>query len=365
MKLLYITPIINDYGGVSRVLSIKTNYLIEKWGYEIGILTQNNSNSPLFFPFNKKISLFDMTLEGNKISFLFQYKFQVEKTIKKFQPDVILVCDFGLKAFLLPLIIETKIPIVFEAHGSKYNEQQKVKPNVFSLISHKLKYLFRNYSASKFDYFVALSKESQAEWNLKNVAIIPNPISIENLKYSTVSNKKIVMVARHSYEKGIDRMLEIWKNVIEIHPDWQLEIFGKSNDDLAVEKQIAELNLEKSVILSEPVKDLNQIYGNASIYVMTSRSEGFPMVLLEAMSFGLAVVAFDCPIGPRAIITNNENGFLIEDGAIEEFTSKLIQLINDEDLRQRMSENAKSIKEKYAVDPIMEKWNLLFKSLKK
>ena len=365
MKLLYITPKINDEGGVQKVLSVRTNYFIEKFGYEISILTQNGGNVDTFFSFNSKIELYDMNLKGNKFNILFQYKKQVLNSIKKVNPDIIVVCDFGLKGFLIPLLLKSSVPIVFEAHGSLYNESQYYSSNFFTNFSHSLKYSYRKFCAKKFDYFVALSKESQAEWNLKNIAVIPNPIAIENLKHSTVSNKKVVMVARHSYEKGIDRILEIWKKVIEKQSDWQLEIFGKNNDDLAVKKQIAKLNLEKNILLSEPVKDLNVIYSNASIYVMTSRSEGFPMVLLEAMSFGLPVVAFDCPIGPRAIVTNNENGFLIKDGAIEEFTSKLLQLMNDEDLRQKMSENAKSIKEKYAIDSIMEKWNLLFKSLKR
>lgn len=365
MKLLYITPIINDSGGVSRVLSIKTNYLIEKWGYEIGILTQNNSNSPLFFPFNKNISLFDMTLKGNKISFLFQYKFQVEKTIKEFQPDVILVCDFGLKAFLLPFIIETKIPIVFEAHGSKYNEQQKINENPFSQLLHNLKYQYRNFCVKRFQVLVALSNESLNEWNSNNAVVIPNPIWIEKEWNYKSDSKKVIAIARHSYEKGLDRLLNIWKLVTQNQPDWKLEIYGNSYDTVSIYDLCKKLELESSVTFFEPVNAIDERLQEASIYAMTSRSEGQPMVLIEAMACGLPIIAYDCPIGPKSLITNNENGFLIEDGNEKQFVAKLLELMENEELRINISKKAYLEKEKYAIEPIMNHWDQLLQSLKK
>lgn len=125
MKLLYITQRANEEGGVQRVLSIKTNYLIEKFNYEVCIITQNGGNDDLFFEFNEKIEFHDIILKSNKIFNLLHYKKALLEHIKKIQPDCIIVCDFALKSFSIPLFIKTQIPIIFEAHGSKFNEYKE------------------------------------------------------------------------------------------------------------------------------------------------------------------------------------------------------------------------------------------------
>ena len=144
MKLLYITPKINDEGGVQKVLSVRTNYFIEKFGYEISILTQNGGNVDTFFSFNSKIELYDMNLKGNKFNILFQYKKQVLNSIKKVNPDIIVVCDFGLKGFLIPLLLKSSVPIIFEAHGSLYNESQYYSSNFFTNLSVVAMFSYKN-----------------------------------------------------------------------------------------------------------------------------------------------------------------------------------------------------------------------------
>ena len=114
MKILYVVPNINNEGGVARVLAIKSNYLIEKWDYQIDIITQNNGNSPLFYEYNKKIGLYDISLNGNSFQFLKAYRKSLSEHLKITKPDVIVVCDNGFKAFLVPFIIKTEIPIVLE-----------------------------------------------------------------------------------------------------------------------------------------------------------------------------------------------------------------------------------------------------------
>ena len=361
MKLLYITPKINDEGGVQKVLSVRTNYFIEKFNYKIDILTQNSGNQNLFFDFNKKIVFYDMILSGNKISKIINYRKQILEQIKISKPDFIIICDFGLKAFLIPFLFQAKIPIIFEAHGSIYNEPIAIKNSLTTTILRKIKYKFRGFAAKKFDYFIALSKESLSEWNNKNGIVIPNPIENISDKIALLGNKKIIVVARHSYEKGIDRLLPIWNIVSQKHPDWQLNIYGKSDENL----EFNHLSNKKNINFLEPVKNIKDKYLESSICLMTSRSEAFPLVLLEAMSCGLPIIAYDCPIGPRAIIQNNENGFLIPDGNINLFTEKLSELIENENLRKTIGQHAKISIEKYNIDAIMETWNDLFLSIKK
>ncbi|MBF2708388.1 glycosyltransferase family 4 protein [Flavobacterium soyangense] len=362
MKILYIIPFIEGAGGVQRVLSMKTNYLVENFGYEIHILTQNGENKPLFYSFNDKIALHDMVLLGNKISFFLQYVKALKKALHTINPDLIIVCDNGLKGFTIPFILKTNIPIIFECHGSKYIEDKK-KLKYFSTT--KIKFVFKEFSANKFTKFIVLSSESLKEWSVKNAVVIPNPLWFQASRFADLKSKKVIIVARHSYEKGLDRMLQIWFKVVQKHPDWSLEIYGKSNENQELQKLANTLNISNSVCFFEPINDINGKYLEASIVVMTSRSEGFGMVLIEAMALGLPCVAFDCPCGPRTIIQNNKNGFLIEDGNIDSFVQKMELLIENENLRIQLGKNAQESVKIYDLDIIMQQWVSLFKNLVK
>ena len=360
MRILYIVPKINNEGGVARVLSVKANYFVENFGDEVHILTQNIGNIPLFYSFNDKIVLHDMVLQGNKISFFSQYVKALKKEVQTINPDLIVVCDNGLKAYTIPFVLKTKIPIIFECHGSKYIEEKEQAKYFFGT---KIKSLFKEVSANKYNKFVGLSKESLKEWNVKNGIVIPNPLWFKTTQFADLKSKKVIAVSRHSYEKGLDRMLQIWQRVVQKHPDWCLEIYGKTNENQEMRDLANALNIGQSVTFLEPVKNINDKYLEASMLVMTSRTEGFGMVLLEAMALGLPCVAYDCPVGPRSIIINNENGFLVEDGNIDSFVQKIELLIENENLKIKMGKNAKNSVSKYNLETIMQQWKSLFEEL--
>lgn len=360
MKILYIVPKINNEGGVARVLSVKANYLVEKFGYEVHILTQNRGNTPLFYSFKEKIVLHDMVLRGNKISFFFQYIKALKQELHSINPDIIIVCDNGLKGYTIPSILNTNVPIIFECHGSKHIEEKKT---IHYFSTTKIKGVFKEFFANKFAKFIALSPESMKEWNVKNGIVIPNPLWFEKTQFADLKSKKVIAVGRHSYEKGLDRMLQIWQKIIVKHPDWYLEIYGKSNENQELQKLANALNIGQNLFFFEPVKNINDKYLEASILAMTSRTEGFGMVLMEAMAIGLPCVAYDCPVGPRSIIINNENGFLVEDGNIDAFVQKMELLIEDENLRIQMGKNAINSISKYDLDAIMLQWKSLFENL--
>lgn len=362
MKILYIVPKINNEGGVARVLSVKANYLTENFGYDVHILTQNGGDKPLFYSFNDKIALHDMVLRGNKTSFLLQYVQALKKALSTIKPDIIVVCDNGFKAYTIPFILKRDTPIIFECHGSKYIEE-KEQTKYFS--GTKIKLLFKEFSANKFSKFVALSKESLKEWNVENGVVISNPLEFKTSRFADLKSKKVIFVGRHSYEKGIDRLLQIWQKVIQKHPDWSLEIYGKSNENKELQKLSNSLNINDNVAFFEPIRNIHDKYLEASIMAMTSRTEGFGMVLIEAMANGLPVIAYDCPCGPRAIIQNNENGFLVENGNLDSFVQKMELLIKDENLRMQMGKKAQESVKRYDVDTIMQKWKALFEEIAK
>jgi len=354
MKLLYIVPKIKNAGGVARVLSVKANYFVEQFNYEVHILSQNEEKKLSFYDFNAEIVSHNMILKGNAFQFLKSYKNQINKAIQEVKPDVILIADNGLKAFVFPFIIKTKIPIVFEIHGSKFIEEKSQKTDFISKSIQKLKYQFKDFGARKFTNIVALSEESLKEWKVKSGIVIPNPSWIKTEKLASLKNKKVIAIARNSYEKGLDRLLLIWKEITKKHPDWTLDVY--TDDFQSLEKT-------QNVNYFPFVKNIEEKYLKASIYLMTSRSEGFPMVLLEAMSFGIPCIAYDCPIGPRTIITNAENGFLVPDNNFEMYVEKLSFLIENEVARLKFGQNAKEASEQFSIEKIMGKWKVFLESL--
>lgn len=365
MKVLFFVPNVNNEGGVARVLSIKANYLVEKLGYEVHILTQNAGFSPLFYTFNSKIIFHDILLIGHWFKFFSSFSKGLQTKIKVIQPDVIIVCDNGLKAFLIPFILGNKIPLILEMHSSKFIEERETEKNIFSKTYIRIVHALKKIGAQQYDRFVVETSESIAEWNVKNTIVILNPLWFTADKVGTLENKKVIAVGRHTYEKGLDRLLHIWKQLVVKHPDWTLEIYGQANENFDLKTLAEKLNISNHVFFQELVHNIDEKYSEASIYLMTSRFEGFGMVLIEAMASGLPCIAYDCPCGPRGIIDHGEDGFLIENGNEADYVQAVETLICNISLRKQMGLKAKVSSEKYQIDAIMHTWNQLFVGIKK
>lgn len=362
MTLLYITNSIKGAAGLERVLAIKASYLANKLSYKVHILVLNHNQSPIFYDFSEKIMLHDIEISGNPITYLKKYIIGIRKIVKKINPNVISVCDDGLKGFFVPIIINNKIPIIYERHVSKVVELGR-NPSFIKKYKTNLKFMAMNSLAKSFDRFVVLTNDNVAEWNLKNIIVISNPLSFYPEKSSALNNKNVIAVGKQGFQKGYDILLKSWKIVNNVHPDWKLSIYGAFEKSGNLIKQVKELQIDNSVCFFEPVKDIEDKFLQSSIFAFSSRFEGFGMVLIEAMACGVPCVSFDCPCGPSEIIKNNEDGFLIENGNIENFATKLLVLINDENLRLKMGKNAKENVKRFLPETIVEQWDNLFKEL--
>ena len=354
-KLLYITNGITGSGGLERVLSVKASLLVEDFGYEVHLLSLNEMGRDPFFAFSRKIQRHSFAVSGNPLRYFFQYINGIQKVIDEIQPDVISVCDDGLKGFLIPRLIKTTAKLIYQRHASVLLNTRK------SLKGKVMRHLM-NWSVPKFDQFVVLTPSNIQEWKANNVIAIPNPISFTSKTSSTLENKLVIAVGSHSHNKGFDLLLKSWQTIEATNPDWKLNIYGKIDADEAFLKLAEEYNL-KSVTFHSPVKNIQEKYLESSLMVLPSRSEGFGMVLIEAMACGLPCVSFDCPSGPRDIITNNKDGFLVQNGNTDQFAEKLKLLISDFDLRQKMGHAAKQRSKNYNAAAIVKQWDQLFKSL--
>lgn len=353
--LLYIVNGISGSGGLERVLSIKASCLADQYEYDTHILSLNDKQDIFFYSFSSNITFHNIAVSGHSVRYLLQYRAKVQAVINVVNPDFISVCDDGLKGFFLPDFIATKAKWIYERHASLQLNRQN---GFLGRLSARLMRLL----SSRFDYFVVLTPANTKEWKGKNVISIPNPLSFKSVRKSNLQSNSVIAVGSHSYNKGYDTLIQIWKEIEERHPSWSLNIYGKIDSDKAYIKMAYDLGLE-NIYFHEPVLNIDDKFIENSIMVLPSRSEGFGMVLIEAMECGLPCVAFDCPSGPKDIVTDKEDGFLIKDQNHVAFKEALLLLIENSSLRETLAKNAIKNVKRYSVENIIEKWDYLFKSL--
>lgn len=234
-----------------------------------------------------------------------------------------------------------------------------------------LSHITRKKYSSKFNYFdfiITINQEQKAllEKHHKNVIYIPNFLPKMPDVITNHQQKVVLFLGRFSKEKGVLRLIDIWKKVQEEAKcrEWNLVFVGDGVLKEAMQDKINKLNLNDTIIIKGFTNDVEKEYLSASIYAMSSYSEGFGMVLIESASYALPSVAFDIA-GLSDIIENEKSGFLIEDGNLQEFAKKLQLLMRDENLRKTMGENAKiHIKKHFSKELVLQKWQDLFASLK-
>lgn len=351
MKLLYITNGITGVGGLERVLSVKASYLADNLGYDICIVSLNEKGKKRFYEFSPKIAFRSVEPRKKKS----EYFLGIRRIVKEFQPDIISVCDDGLKGFFVPLWIGCKAKIIYERHVSKEIVTEGKRPD----LKQKVSFLLMDIGSRLYDRFVVLTSDNKQQWKYGNVEIIPNPLPFYPGSVSKLKNKRIIAVGKISVQKGYERLAEAWKLIKHKYPDWSIDIYGSAPDH----SKLAETITDASIQIKKPVKNIQNEYLSSSVYVLPSRYEGFGMVLIEAMACGIPCIAFDCPCGPRDIIKDGEDGFLVENGNIKRFAQQLSLLIENEQLRKAMGQHARRNVLRYDVDVIARRWDNLFRSL--
>ena len=264
----------------------------------------------------------------------------------------------------------TNIKII-ETHFPK--KHQKLMADTFNYpfftkIAYYIKdWVEENIIAKKYDQMVVLTSTDAQEWKkiTPNVIQIPNFITFNTEATSTVTNKRVLAVGHFSKIKAFEDLINIWALVKQkdINNAWILSIIGCGEDLQKIKDTIITLKVCNSVEILPPTDKIQQEYLSSSIYVSTSKYEGFPMVLLEAMQSGLPCIAFDCPNGPRDIITNNNDGFLVRPNDFNDFANKILLLMNNDKKRIEMGKNAAINIQRYSCDKIMKKWTCLFNNL--
>lgn len=377
IKIVYCIPSLCNSGGMERVLTLKVNYLISF--YDITIITTEQKDKLPFFPLNPNVKLINWEFNFNdhfnyslfrkiKIHFkkLHQYKKMLEQYLKENNIDIcVSLC--GKEIDFLPSLRDGSTKIA-ELHFTKNIRKLFIaarKKGIFwqFIANYRNWQLERN--TKKISKLIVLSENELLLWKKvnRNVVCIPNPSPLTDIGKSNVLAKRAIAVGHLNLEKGFEFLIDAWAIVNKKHPDWSVDIYGDGELRCMLSNKIKTFHLESVVHLKGVTRNIQDEYLSSSLLIMTSRYEGLPMVLIEAMTCGLPLISFDCECGPRSIISNGNNGFLVEVGDVYELADKISYLIENENIRERMSQKSKELSVKYSRDIIMGQWIDLFESL--
>ena len=364
-------------GGVERVLTNKANYFADIYGYDITIIITEGANKPLFFPLSPKIRIINLNIGFEELwscSFFTKiivylrkqrkYKMLLKKELFRIRPDITISLLRREINFINDIKDGSKKIGELHVNRANYRNFNYLSSNIVKTTFSRFWMKSLTSKLRKLDKLVVLTHKDMQAWvELNNVVVIPNPLSFNSAIVSKQTKKRVISVGRYCHEKGFDDLLRAWARVQHACPDWKLVIYGDGNRS-QYEVMLSELGIDSHRCeLNGPVSDIQLEYANSSMAVCSSRFEGFGLFILEAMACGLPVVSFDCPWGPSSIITNLEDGVLVENGNVSKLADNMVLLMKNEDNRLRMSKNAIKNVRRYSIDIIANNWKCLFDSL--
>ena len=214
------------------------------------------------------------------------------------------------------------------------------------------------------DMIICLTEGDKMEYrHAKKVEIIPNFIDIPSLSVKDYNVKKAVAVGRLEHQKGFDILIDCWKEVIRVFPDWHLDIYGEGSLKQELQQQINFLGINDNITLCGHCYNMMEKYTEYSLHIMTSRYEGLPMTLIEAQACGLPSVAFNFKFGASDIIKDYHNGIIVEQGNINLFVNAITDMMNNEKMRMEQGRKALENSRRFYAENIMPEWQTLIDGL--
>ena len=377
MKIVYCIQSVHNSGGMERVLANKANYLVEKLNYEVVIITTDRKNRSSFFQFSPKVKFIDLginyedTPQNLSINKLFVQKSKMAlhrkrlaDCLKQIKPDIS-ISMFGMEVQFLHRIKDGSKKVL-EFHFSKRYKIIEAK-SFKEICFQRVRLMFWNAIIPHYDKFIVLTNRDFKDWGSpKNGCVIPNMIIGKKdgkIKLGKKCNHTVMAAGRLTYQKGFDMLINAWQEVKKKYPDWILRIFGEGEQRKFLQEKIKSMGLEGYVFLEGRVNNLMDYMIESDVYVMSSRYEGFPMVLLEAMAVNIPCVSFDCPCGPSDIITNKIDGVIVTSNDVKELSTAIQDIIKDESYRNFLKSNIRKKIEKFSENKIMNQWDSLFNAL--
>ena len=429
MKIMYCIRGLHNSGGMERVLSVKANLLASR-GHEVSIVVLRLKGRKPFFPIDPSVNIVDLSASylslpghpssanatsdsprttvssavGNAPSppscsartegiapvpatgaserLKGSVRERMSRVVEMLDPDVcVSLC--GPEVRILPAVAGGR-PCVAEYHFS-HDKFYRKYGGIFMYPYAWLRTHMLERAVSEYDCMVTLTEHDLPIWkrHCRRVERIFNPVTTPPGQVSRLAEKRMIAVGRLEDQKNFKDLVSAWSIVAERCPDWRLEIFGEGKLEHALRSQIARLGLTGSVILRGVVKDIASEYSNSSALLMTSLHEGFPLALVEASSFGLPLISYDCPTGPSEIIIdagdggvgnvpaatldqaagNTPNGYLVPVGDVRTLADRICRIASDDNLRLRLGAASKASSHRFTPETIISAWEHLFSSL--
>ena len=372
MIIAYSTESITRNGGIQTVTIVKANALAEIPGNEVYIIVPHISGeSPR--QISSKVHLINLNITDYWVSVIKQparnrrYKKLLQGALEHIGPDIVISTGLQDRNFLPRIKVASNPVFIREIHFmSNYRRlmTESFKENLLALWSEFLDYRL---SINHYDRIMLLSKEDKRRnWpNNPKALFMPNPLTITSKGRSQLNSKKAIAVGRLCHQKHFDALIKTWKAVADQYPDWTLDIWGGNGPLCQMLKSlIVDLHLEEHVFLKGETPDISTKMAEASMIISTSIFEGMPLVLLEALSAGLPIVTFNYKYGADEIVTEGNNGFIVEEDDIKTLADRIGKLISNESLRREMGENAYISSQRFLPEVIANRWMDLFNQLR-
>lgn len=355
MKILYVIEGISAKGGLERILTDKMNVLSGDSDMDIALMTVWKDDKESAYPLSGRIRRFCLEVPRPKSVMgmacaMPRVLCRYNRAVRRATPDVVVY--FRAIGATLAAFSTWRGRSVFEAHLARQHNNHTW---LYPLMERRV------------DVVVCLTRQDAENYpHAARVEVIPNFTRQEcdALPEEREEHRHCVFVGRLSPEKDPLHLLTLWQKIWQKNPGWTLDIYGEGELEDRVRESVARMGLDDSVVMHGVTDDVSRIYAGADILLLASRTEGLPMVIIEAMRCGLPVVSTDCPHGPADMITNGENGFLIPMDDDEAYVSAVSVLMNDAALRRRMGARAQESSRRYGMDAIVQRWKDLFGGLK-
>lgn len=355
MKIFILINDITRHAGMERAVCNLANILVKN--HTVSIISRDTNIGNAFFPLDAKVKILHLEIDVYHASTLqkFGKYFCMYKKLCGLSKDnagAVFIATISSVNALITLLGK-KIKTIGCEHFNYDSAcfRQKV---------------LRRFFYPRLDFVVCLTNADAKKYAFikkDRLFVIPNSLSFECATPSTCSEKRIIAIGRLTKQKGFDLLLDSAVLMKERIPDWHLDIFGDGEDKDVLIAKINELQLQNFVSIKDTTSNIQKEFISSSIFLMSSRWEGLPVVLLEAQSCGLPAVSFDCPTGPNEVIIENETGFLIPLDDTKSLAEKTIELAKNEELRKRFGRRAKELSSRFSTENIEKKWNVLLERM--
>ncbi|MCH5222374.1 MAG: glycosyltransferase family 4 protein [Muribaculaceae bacterium] len=376
MKIVYCLNSISHFGGIATVITTKANALADIEGNQVYVCVSDYVDSYLSRRLSPKVNLINLDINYYQddwksrwhllratIIKRHRHKKALKETLNSINPDIVISAGQSEKYFLPK--IKGKWKSIREIHFVTNYRDYIAFSAIEKLVNKLITFYDFRWKIRSYDHVVLLTHEDrQRNWNNKSgVSVIPNPLTIVASEKAALDSKKIITLGRFVYQKDYPSLIRAYSIVANRYPDWKLIIYGDGSQEQSIRKQIASLKLTDKILLPGVTESPVEALAEASLFVLSSKFEGFGLTIIEAMAVGLPVVSYECPCGPKDVISDGRDGFLVKTGDEQALAEKIIYLIENPQVRKQMGAAAKLKSLDYSIERITQMWMELFNSL--